>query len=262
MASLFPVTLLPRLTVDGGALSSRTQEYIFAMIGCALGLLAVEFDDSDGRGINKISRAINFVLAGWRGAALPIFMVAVIFLGGITIGSPYFQLLPPPTNPTGFPSLPQPDVISASNWARVHLGSGQSFATDLTDSLALATDGAENPISEDVAYQIFFNDDLAGQAARLIKTARVRYILVDWRMTYGPPYDSGGYYFSPWEPGPAPMIRRSTRLTSESSPRTRAVPVVHSVGAVQIFDVSGIENGTCTPRPVGRGTAAPGKESS
>ena len=262
MASLFPVTLLPRLTADGGALSSRTQEYIFAMIGCALGLLTVEFDDSDGRGINKISRAINFVLAGWRGTAVPIFMVAVIFLGGITIGSPYFQLLPPPTNPTGFPSLPQPDVISASNWARVHLGPGQSFATDLTDSLALATDGAENPISEDVAYQIFFNDDLAGQAARLIKTARVRYILVDWRMTYGPPYDSGGYYFSPWEPGAGPDDKAFNASYLRKFATYTCSYLVHSVGAVQIFDVSGIENGTCTPRPVGRGTAAPGKESS
>jgi hypothetical protein len=261
ISALFPVTLLPRLTVDGGALSSRTQEYIFAMIGCALGLLAIEFDDSDGRRINKISRAINFVLAGWRGTALPILMVAVIFVGSITIGSPYLQLLPAPTHPTGFPSIPQPDVVSASNWARVHLGPGQSFATDLVDSLALATDGGENPVSEDVAYQIFFSDSLAGQPALVIRTARVRYILVDWRMTYGPPYSSGGYYFSPWEPGAGPDDKTFNASYLRKFATYTCSYLVHSVGAIQIFDVSGIENGTCTPRPVGRGTAVRGKES-
>jgi hypothetical protein len=261
VSALFPVTLLPRLTADGGALSSRTSEYIFTMIGCALGLLAIEFDDADGRGINKISRAINLVLAGWRGTALLILMVAVVFFGGITIGSPYFELLPPPTHPTGFPSIPQPDMVSAANWARVHLGPGQSFATDLVDSLALATDGAENPVSEDAAYLIFFGDGLAGQPARVIRMARVRYILVDWRMTYGPPVSSGGYYFSPWEPGAGPSDTALNASYLRKFASYTCSHLVHSVGAVQIFDVSGIENGTCIPRPVGRGTTARRKAS-
>ncbi len=259
VSALFPVTLLPRLTADGGALSSRTSEYIFATIGCALGLLAIEFDDSDGRGINKISLGINWALAGWRGTALPLLMVAVIFVGGITIGSPYFQLLPPSTHPAGFPSIPQPAVISASNWARVHLGPGQSFATDLVDSLALATDGAANPVSENAAYQIFFGDGLAGQPARVIRASRVRYILVDWRMTYGPPGSSGGYYFSPWEPGAGPNDKTFNASYLRKFAMYTCSYLVYSVGPVQIFDVAGIENGTCAPRPIGRSTAVHGK---
>ncbi len=259
VSALFPVTLLPRLTADGGALSSRTSEYIFATIGCTLGLLAIEFDESDGRGINKISRGINWALAGRRGTALPILMVAAIFFGDITIGSPYFQLLPPSTHPIGFPSIPQPAVISASTWARVHLGPGQSFATDLVDSLALATNGAENPVSENAAYQVFFGVGLAGQPARVIRTARVRYILVDWRMTEGPAGSSGGYYFSPWEPGAGPSDKAFNASYLRKFTVYTCSRLVYSVGAIQIFDVSGIENGTCVPRPVGRGTAARGK---
>ena len=166
IAALFPITLVPRLTADGGAFSSRTSEYIFAMIACGFGLLTIEFGESDGRGVTKISQVINSAFAGWRGTACPVVMVAVIFLGGVTIGSSYFQLLPTPLRPTGFPPIPQPDVVTASSWARAHLGQHQTFATDLIDSLALATTGEENPVTGDAAYPIFFNDSLAGKSDR------------------------------------------------------------------------------------------------
>ena len=256
IAALFPITLVPRLTADGGALSSRTSEYIFAMIACGFGLLAIEFGESNGRGSGRISRVINSTFAGWRGTAFPVVMVVVIFLGGVTIGSSYFQLLPTPLHPTGFPPVPQPDVVTASNWARVHLGQGQTFSSDLIDSLALATAGEENPVSGDAAYPIFFNDSLAGDSARAIRAAHVRYVLVDWRMTYATPGNPGGYYFSPWEPGAGPRdtafkasyLRKFTRYTCSH--------LVYSAGVIQIFDVSGIENRTCPPRLLGRGRAA------
>jgi len=42
IAACYPLTLLPRLTVPGGALSSRTSEYIYAALGCVIGLLLTQ----------------------------------------------------------------------------------------------------------------------------------------------------------------------------------------------------------------------------
>lgn len=251
IAMSFPLTLLPRLTADGGAISARTSEYVFTGIGCTLGLLAIESAASRRGAATKPARIINFVTRGPRGTVLLFCIVTIMFFGGITIGSSYFQLLPPSSHPTGYPWIVQPDMIIASTWARDHLGPDQPFATDDTDALALATYGDENTGQEDAVFPIFFGDSLGGMAARTIKATGVRYILVDWRMTDGIPVNPGDYYFSQWEPGageytkpfPATYLRKFTTYSCSR--------LIFQSGPIQIFDVSGIENGTCAPRPIG-----------
>ena len=79
-----------------------------------------------------------------------------------------------------------------------------------------------------------------------IQATGVRYLLVDWRMTKGVP-PTPGYYFSPFEPGageyqspfPAAALRKFA-----ADPCTR---LVYTTGAVQIFDVSHIQDGSCRP---------------
>jgi hypothetical protein len=175
-------------------------------------------------------------------------MATAIFVGEIAVGSVYSLLLPAPSNPTGYPSVVQADVISASIWARDHVGVNRPFATDLVDSLALATYGDENTKPEEQIFAIFLGDSLDGLPAALIKKTGTRYILVDWRMTYGPPSNSGEYYFSQWEPQAGHYLKPFNvdylkKFTSYSCSK-----MIYHSGPVQIFDVSRIENGTCTPR--------------
>ena len=247
IAASFPFTLLPRLTVNGGMTSARTSEYVFAAIGCTLGLLAIECRNLRTRHFARLSRIINWVFADSRGTILLFGIILTAFIGGITIGNPYPDLLPPSAQPTGFPPDVQPDVIAASIWARDHLGLHQSYASDSIDSLALATYGDENPVAEDIVYPIFFGDSLGGTTARAIRVERVRYIFVDWRMASGPATNSGGYYFSPWEPNagsdisfPAAYLRKFATYSCDR--------MVYHSGPVQIFDVTRIENGTCSPK--------------
>ena len=264
IAISFPFTLLPRFTSVGGSLSARASEYVFMGVGCTLGLLAVEpamsrLDASNGlyRVLGKLFRPIDFVLASWRGTLVLTVMVIVIFFGEIAVGTIYSQLLPSSSNPSGYPSDVQPDVISASIWAHDHLGVNQPFATDDVDSLALATYGDENTKPEEQIFGIFFGDSLAGLPAQLIKQSGTRYILVDWRMTYGPPTNSDEYYFSQWEPQAGNYTKPFNgdylkKFTTYSCSR-----IIYHSGPIQIFDVSGIAKGTCTPKPIStdRGTA-------
>ena len=247
IAASFPFTLLPRLTADGGALSSRTAEYVFTGIGCTLGLLAMDCT-MHARYFRRLSQAVNWCFAAWRGTILLAVMMTVVFAGDVTVSNPYTALLPSSSHPTGYPSSVQPYVITASNWARVHLGSGQPFASDLIDSFALSTNGNENPVSAGTAYPIFFSATLDGATAALIRADKVRYIFADWNMRYGSAANAGGYYFSTWEPNsgkpgnvfPAVGLAKFTMYTCSH--------MIYHAGPVEIFNVTGIENGTCDPK--------------
>jgi hypothetical protein len=250
IAASFPFTLLPRLTTTGGSISSRTSEYVFAGIGCTLGLLAIEGVNFQARYFSKVSRSINWLFAASRGTAILVTMIVAIFIGEITIGSPYQQLLPPSSNSAGFPWLVEPDVISASIWASEHLGTYQAFATDYMDSLALATYGEENPRPTDTVLPIFFSNSLNGISALTIRATGVRYILVDWRITYGLPTNPGDYYFSMWEPGAGHYTRPFPASYLQKFDSYSCSRLIYHSGPIEIFDVTTIENGTCVPQPL------------
>ena len=254
IAISFPFTLLPRFTSVGSSVSARTSEYVFMGLGCILGLLAVEpalprlsASNRLYRALGKLFRPIDRVLASWQGTLVLTAMVIIIFFGEVSVGTPYPGLLPPSSNPSGYPTIIQPDVVSASIWARDHLGVNQPFATDVLDSLALATYGDENTEPQEEIFAIFFGDSLAGLPAQLIKESGTRYILVDWRMTYGPPNSPGEYYFSQWEPQAGDNKAFNGDYLKKFTTYTCSHMIYHS-GPIQIFDVSGISNGTCTPK--------------
>jgi hypothetical protein len=75
---------------------------------------------------------------------------------------------------------------------------------------------------------------------------------VDWRMTEGPPPANLGYYFSPYEVSTS----EGQTLPSIALRKFAASPcarLVYASGPIQIFDVAGIENGSCEPGTVGTG---------
>jgi Dolichyl-phosphate-mannose-protein mannosyltransferase len=253
IAISFPFTLLPRLTAVGSSLSARTSEYVFMGLGCTLGLLAIEPGISSLRASNWLYRAlgrlfrpVDFALASWRGTLALTVMLTAIFFGEIAIGNNYFQILPP--SDKGFPWVVQPDVINASIWAHEHLGANQPFATDFVDSLGLATYGDENTESEDYIFPIFFGGSLTGAPTQLIKQSGTRYVLVDWRMTYGLPTNPGDFYFSQWEPNAGRYTKPFNPEYLEKFSTYSCSRMVYHSGLVQIYDVSSIANGTCVPK--------------
>ena len=269
VAISFPFTLLPRLTSVGGSVSARTSEYVFMGLGCTLGLLAIEPAMSRlsasrrsrrskrlYRALGRLFRPVDLILASWRGTLVLTAMVIVIFFGEIAVGSTYSQLLPPSSDPSGYPLNIEPDVISASIWAHDHLGANQPFTTDDVDSLALSTYGDENPEPEQEIFAVFFGDNLAGRPAQLIKENGIRYILVDWRMTYGPPTNSGEFYFSQWEPQAGDYTKSFNGDYLKKFTTYSCSHLIYHSGPIQIFDVSRIADGTCAPKLISADSGA------
>lgn len=243
IALTFPFTLLPRLTADGSAISGRTSEYIFTAIGCTLGLLMDDVARSTRLG-TRSSKSLAPV--GKIGTLITTLLLSVVFVGQVSIGNSFFNLLPDKS--VGFPAYVQPSMIDVANWAGQHLGTGQTFATDNTNVLSLATYGQENPVNVNIIYPMFFTADMGPVAVNLIKTYQVHYVLLDWLATEEPPVGPGGSYYSALEP--------DASLNGKALPRTyyskfstyTCSRLVYRSGSIQIYDVSLIASGKCVPR--------------
>jgi hypothetical protein len=250
VAVAFPFSLVPRFTSSGGAVSARSAEFIFTGLGCVLALFAEQV--TRRRHGARRRRLAGRRFSAWSRTLVVAGMVTLVFLGDVTVGSTFSEVLREPSHPEGDPWTVQPDVIDASKWARLNLGINQHFAANAVDSLALATYGEQDTIPDDDVWPIFFADTMNQSVVQTIRTARVRYLLVDWRMTEGPPPAGLGYYFSPYEP----FASAWKSLPSIGLRKFASSPCDHLVyasGAIQIFDVARIENGSCVPGAAGTG---------
>ncbi len=236
MAAAFPASQLLRLTANGDTIAGRSSEYLFTGLGCILALLAEKRIHSD--------RVMT-----WPRSVLAAGLVTVVLIGATTIANTYSQLLPETSDPQGYPFMVQPDAITASVWAREHLGVNQVFAVDVIDSQALATYGDQDTISY-AAWPIFLNPTMNAAVVGTIKAEKVRYLFVDWRMTRGIPINPGNYYFSPWEPQAGQYTKSLPAVMLNKFATTDCARMIYHAGLIEIFDVTSIENGSCLPGAV------------
>jgi hypothetical protein len=245
IAVLFPLSLIPRLAPDGVNISGRSSEYVFAGVGCVLGLLVT---DSAWRRRRQGQHRSNRVgKVGWRVTAIASVLISLVFVGEITIGTPFYELMSESSHPRGFPWQVQPDAVSASKWSREHLGINRRFASDKLDSYALATYGAQNPVDESKVWPIFFATSMNKTVVRDIKSNKIQYLFVNWQMTEGVP-PSPGYYFSFNEPGAGDYKKAFSRKALKKFSMSTCIGTSYHQGSIEIFNVSRIESGSCIPR--------------
>jgi hypothetical protein len=251
VAVIYPFTLLPRLAPTGVAISGRSSEYVFVGLGCVLGLLTAEA--TWWRRTRRRLRPVPAALTrwfGWRWVAVAAALTTFVFVGGVTIGTAFYERLPESSNPPGYPWSVQPDTVSASQWAKEQLGINQRFAANAIDASALATYGEQYPVNENDIWPIFFADTVDATVVSGIRRTGVRYLLVDWQMTKGVP-PTPGYYFSPYEPHAGNYTQAFPARALQKFTSAPCTFLIYDSGSIQIFDVSSIENGSCVPALTG-----------
>ena len=254
LAIAFPFSLLPRLAPVGVAISGRSSEYVYTGLGCVIGLLFTA--STSRRYARRVSRPkigarhrTNSTGKAWRdsfiatgiGAVLAI----VVFVGNVTVGTPFFQRLPEKPNPHVYEVSLQPDVIAASIWALHHLGPNQMFGANWIDSWALATYGQQDLADPVLAYPIFFAESVNSDVVQRIKDTRLRYVLVNWRMTVGLPR-APDFYFNSFEPGAHLYLHEFPAQALAKFSSNPCIRLIYDAGAIQIYDASRIESGTCS----------------
>ena len=245
VALLYPLSLLPRLTYTGVAISGRSSEYVFAGLGCVLGLLMA---GEATRRKRQGAGATRAWFSGLRWTAVATALLTLVFIGQVTVGTAFYQRLPEQSHVQGYPWSMQLDVISAAKWARHNLGIGQRFGANQIDSFALAAYGEQNTLPQDSVWPIFFAKEIDSTVVESIKAGQVRYLLVDWRMTQGVPA-TPGYYFSPAEPGAGEYRHAFPAAALKKFASADCIRLVYDSGPIQIFDLSRVLDGSCIPSP-------------
>jgi hypothetical protein len=262
LAIAFPLSLVPRLAPHGAAISGRSSEYVYTGLGCVIGLLFTAAASTryvgrasrrgrlDGRR-HKIGvrRRTNSTGKAWRDSFSFTFIAAVlatvVFVGNVTVGTRFFERLPEGATPHGYERTVQPDVIAASIWALHHLGPNQMFSANFIDSPALATYGEQDLADPPLVWPVFFAESVDSDVVRHIKKTRLRYLLINWRMTRGLP-KSPELYIDALEPEAGHYLHVFPARALEKFSSDPCIRLIYDAGAIQIYDVSRIESGTCS----------------
>ena len=224
LAVLYPLVLPLRLVSAAQETSNRSSEYVFAGLGLV------------------ISTAVVLVLARRarrRATLLAAALTMLVIVGGVAVSWQYSEQLPVRASYRGVPNTVDFEAASAADWTRAALGTGNRFASDELDTLALATYGQQRTLWSDTdgasAWQIFLPATVTDQVVSAVRRSRVRYVLVQRRLSRGIP--SGGVYYDKGEPGSANRRTPLPLSTLQKFDFATGVNRVFDNGDIQVYDV-------------------------
>ncbi len=177
----FPALAL-RLVPRSSEISNRSSEFLFLPVGFILALAITEL------WLRRTHREIRrFVFTA---------TATLVFMGGVIIGLSPWARIPGPYLVTGDTRAIQPESVAATNWLRSEFGTNHGLIADQTNAILMGSYGGEETIHG--LSWIYFTAEIGAEVRRDLTTNRVRFIVVDWRMTKMLPVV--GYYYENREP--------------------------------------------------------------
>lgn len=224
-ALAYPASLALRLTQSGAEASNRASEFLFLPVAFVLSMGVVE------RWLpGRSDRKRSMVFTAWA---------TIIFLGGVVIGWAPWARLPGPYLVVADPRSIERQSLTAAEWARDYLGPGNRIATDRTNRQRMGSYGEQHPVT---AYgdrvevsEVFFSLEVGPEEHDILKRGRVRYLVVDHRLSSGLPMV--GVYFEQGEPD---SFRHTTPLNPAALTKFDGLKNVNRLfdgGDVVIYDV-------------------------
>jgi hypothetical protein len=228
-ALLFPVSQVLRLTRSGAELASRSPEFLF------LGIALLE------AAICLHPRAQRLARPLFAAVFLPI--LGVLLLGGVFTGvGPSSRLLPGTYRIEADAESIEPQGLDTASWAKTALGPDNRIAADRVNGLLLGSYGEQYPVTNLADHvniaAIYFSDALNNYDRLLLQQGKVRYVVVDRRMTEGLPLY--GVYVENGEPD---SYLHRTPVSSYALAKFATLPGVSKVydsGEIVIYDVRAI----------------------
>lgn len=230
-ALFYPLTQVFRFTNFGSEITDRAAAFLFIPISCILAIFIVQFWPV--RRLNR--KQISFISAA----------LTVLFLGGVILGAgPPWELLPGPYLVGADARSIEPEGIQAAKWAYAYLGANNYITTDRTNRVLMSTYGDQRIVTylEDGidVTPVFFSSTFTSADVALLREAKVRYIVVDLRLSTSLP--SLGFYFEAGEPS---SFERTTPIARSALLKFDAVPQIKRIfdsGNIVIYDVGGLSS--------------------
>ncbi len=165
-SSLAWVALLPlRFTAGGQETANRSSEFLYVGIGICFALLLESLLES----------------SRWR-RMLSLGLVALVFVGGISVSWNYAQRLAPDYRLTNGSAAVTPDDRALAQWMLATLGPGHRIATDDQTGLALGSVGRQDVLSsaEDGSrtWLIFYPPTVSSDVLAELHRSAVQYVVV------------------------------------------------------------------------------------
>lgn len=231
VALAYPLSQVFRFTTTGAELTDRAAAFLFLPIASLVTLFIAHFWPT---------RRL-----GWGGTAVITLGCCVVFMGGIVLAAgPSSAVLPGPYLVGADSRSIEPEGIAAASWSYAELGPDNRVATDRTNQILMATYGDQRVITSigdgiDVS-SMFFAVRFGPTEASMVRSERIRYLVVDLRMARGLPLL--GYYFAEGEPG---AFVRTRPVDVEALGKFNTLPGANRVfdsGDIVIYDVGGISD--------------------
>lgn len=228
---IYPLTLAFRFTNSGGEIADRTTAFLFIPLSCILAIFITQFWPT---------RWLT-----WKQTTLITGALTIMFLGGVIVGSgPPWSLFPGTYLVSADERSIEPQGIQAAIWARSYLGPNNRIATDRINQLLMGVYGLQRNITglEDniEASPIFLSPSLGPNEIAILRSAKIRYLVVDLRLASGLP--RLGFYFDPAEPG---AFHYTVPIDQERLTKFNNIPQINRVfdsGDIIIYDVGGLIN--------------------
>lgn len=180
-AFAYPLVQVFRFTIFGVEIADRSAAFLFLAIALVITLLITHFWPS---------HALR-----WRTIMLISSILSVIFLGGVivSLGAGYTSL-PGPYKVVADGRSVEPEGIQAATWALNFLGPDNHVATDRINQMLMNTYGDQYVVTDlynhiDIS-PIFYAAQLGPTEKALIQQAKIRYVVIDQRLSTSLPVDS------------------------------------------------------------------------
>ena len=225
-SSLAWVALLPlRFTTGGQETANRSADFLYVGIAICFALLLEPFLEA----------------SRWR-RILALCLVALLFVGGVSVSWEYSQRLAPDYRLTNGSTVVTPDDQALAQWMLATLGPGHRVATDSQTGLALGSVGRQDVLSsaEDGSqiWLIFYPPTVTSGVLAEIHRSAVQYVVVQQDVLDVP---TGNTRFDDSEPAQyynSPLPAASL-AKFDASPAFREIYAIGSLRVYQVVDSTG-----------------------
>jgi hypothetical protein len=232
----YPATLALHLTPDGAEVANRLSEFVFLGVG---GVLAFTIDLAWPAGLRE--RAWAAALRTRTGAIAAAGWLSVVFSGSVIVGWAPQLSLPGPYLVGADNRSVDSISIAAAIWTREQLGPNNGIAADRTNRNLLGTYGDQNPVNEAngvATARVFLSPTFDPADLSILRQARVRYLLVDRRLSAALPLVS--VYYDSGEEGLRPAGRPVPAARLDKFDSVPGASCIYDSGAIRIYDLGAL----------------------